>query len=222
MTRSTLRRMVPCIALTIAAHAVLLAVPVRPVGAATGAPIPQTLQLRWLEQPAPPTAEAATESGLQLLAAHLAPLPKPSAALPQTPLIKELAIAPTMPVTQPDLPPLSGLAVGGAADEDDLFVARALLSVPPTPLGPVVLAHPPAFPGVGRFAAELTLFIDETGAVVRVRTEGAALPPMLEDAARNAFMNVRFRPGELAEHGVVKSRIRVEVVFESDVRRRLG
>ncbi len=61
----------------------------------------------------------------------------------------------------------------------------------------------------------MTLFIDETGAVVRVRCEGNTLPPAFEEAARNAFMNVRFRPGELADHGAVKSRIRVEVVFEA-------
>ena len=39
-----------------------------------------------------------------------------------------------------------------------------------------------------------------------------------EDAARRAFTRVRFRPGEAAGHGVVKSRIRVEVTFENTLR----
>jgi len=95
-----------------------------------------------------------------------------------------------------------------------MFLARSLLAVPPTPLAPVIIAYPDV-PGMAeRYSGELTLFIDETGAVVRVRVERNALPPALEEAARNAFMSVRFRPGELTEHGAVKSRIRVEVVFE--------
>jgi hypothetical protein len=35
-------------------------------------------------------------------------------------------------------------------------------------------------------------------------------------------MSVRFRPGQLAEHGAVKSRIRVEVVFENGAPRLTG
>jgi hypothetical protein len=54
------------------------------------------------------------------------------------------------------------------------------------------------------------------------RSCACALPPALEDAARKAFVQARFRPGEHAEHGVVKSRIRVEVVFEGGMPLRLG
>jgi hypothetical protein len=60
-------------------------------------------------------------------------------------------------------------------------------SVPPMPLAPVIISYPDTVGAGERHAGELTLFIDETGAVVR---------------------------GELAEQGAVKSRIRIEVVFE--------
>ncbi len=128
------------------------------------------------------------------------------------------------PPVEPSPPLLSelGWSLPGVADEDDVFLARSLLSVPPAPLAPVLIAYPDAAAVAARYSGELTLYIDETGTVVRVRAEPGELPPALEEAARRAFMSVRFRPGELAEHGAVKSRIRVEVVFEGGAPLLLG
>jgi periplasmic protein TonB len=214
MTRSTLSRMGPCIVLTIAAHAGLLALPARPAHTAIGTATGSGLQVRLVEQPmSTSVAQAVSVAAEHALGAErlAPPLPASSIPLKYTPA---LAATPILFV-QPELPPLSGWALASVANEDDQFVARALLDVAPSPLAPVLLVFPKRFGDSGRFVGELTLFIDETGTVVRVRSEGETLPPVLEDAARSAFMNVRFRPGELAEHGAVKSRIRVEVVFES-------
>jgi periplasmic protein TonB len=117
---------------------------------------------------------------------------------------------------------LLGLSLPGVANEDDQYVVRSLLTVPPVPLSPVVIDFPDFKGEANRYVAALTLFIDESGVVVRVKAEGNALPSPLEEAARNAFMRARFRPGELTDLGAVKSRIRVEVVFESGAPRQVG
>ena len=62
--------------------------------------------------------------------------------------------------------------------------------------------------------AQLTLFIDESGYVQRVRVDGPALPPLLEEAAVNVFRQARFSPGQVGTQ-VVRSMIRIEVNFES-------
>lgn len=70
----------------------------------------------------------------------------------------------------------------------------------------------------GRFRAVMTLFVDETGQVLRVRLEpdeAGTLPPVLEDSARQAFLAGRFEPGELGGRAV-RSRLRVEVEFRDD------
>ena len=77
-----------------------------------------------------------------------------------------------------------------------------------------MLATPDVVRAGERFRGELTLFIDETGMVVRVRKEDDGLTEALEEVARRAFMETRFSPGELSDAGAVKSRIRIEVVFD--------
>lgn len=118
----------------------------------------------------------------------------------------------------PQVDSFMGLSLPGVATDEDLYFPRALLSVPPAALDLVVIDYPRFDGDAGRYVAELSLFIDETGRVARVRVDSGSLPPALEDAARRAFTQARFRPGEAAEHGAVKSRIRIEVVFESGQR----
>lgn len=131
-------------------------------------------------------------------------------------LVAEAAVEPH-PVEIPAAvtPPLEafGLVVPGIDSDDDYF-PRAMLTVVPTPMEPVLIAYPVIEQDSGRHSSELTLFIDETGRVARVRVDGNELPPAMEEAARNAFINARFRSGEL-DGRAVKSRIRIEVVFDS-------
>jgi len=65
-----------------------------------------------------------------------------------------------------------------------------------------------------RHTGVLALFIDELGVVRRVRAEGDALPPVLEAVATQAFLDARFKPGEV-QGQPVRSLIRVEVVFDN-------
>ena len=98
------------------------------------------------------------------------------------------------------------------------YVPRPLLSVAPEPVIPVVIAVPPAAAAgrlIGRYSAVLALYIDEEGRVRRVEAESPALPEPMERAARQAFLAARFSPGQVAGQ-VVKSRIRVEVVFDDE------
>lgn len=96
---------------------------------------------------------------------------------------------------------------------DDAFLPRSRLTIPPAPLANIVIEYPLA-EGVRRhYVGELSLFIDETGRVVRIRSDGTPLPQALDDAAREAFAKARFTPGEL-EGRKVRSRIRVEVTFD--------
>jgi periplasmic protein TonB len=214
--RSQWRRLVPCVALIVVAHTALLALPMRPAVAASRPAA--ALQVRIIAVAPEMVAEANQRVALRSAqsvrhaAVEPAPPPAPLTALAQQP------VAPTAP-TEPDMAPWpvqAGLALPRVGTEDDHYLARSLLTVPPVSLTPVLINYPDAPDTGDRYRGELTLFIDETGAVVRVRAEGDALPPALEDAARRAFMSTRFSPGELAEHGAVKSRIRVEVVFERD------
>ena len=115
-------------------------------------------------------------------------------------------------------PPLStgelgGTAAGAAAEPD--YLPRERLSVAPRPLASIDIPFPPDVPGTVNLATELSLFIDETGTVRRVRVDGAALPPALEDAARSSFLAARFTPGEL-DGAPVRALIRVAVSFETE------
>ena len=66
----------------------------------------------------------------------------------------------------------------------------------------------------GRHVGVLSIFIDEHGQVQRSEADDAVgLPEALVQAAREAFMAAQFAPGEI-DGRAVKSRVRVEVVFD--------
>jgi TonB family protein len=111
----------------------------------------------------------------------------------------------------PPQPAFGLVAPVGEVDAD--YYPRAALSLAPAPLAAIVIDYPPVANDSGHHVSELSLFIDETGHVTRVRVDGPALPPALEQAAREAFTGARFRPGEVDGHAV-KARIRIEVVFD--------
>lgn len=107
---------------------------------------------------------------------------------------------------------------GGPDVPEEEYLPRSALSLAPEALGEVLLAYPPEAPP-GRYGGVLTLFIDADGQVRRVRREAARagepeLPPAFEEAARQAFLAARFRPGE-RDGRPVKARIRIAVEFEA-------
>lgn len=112
-------------------------------------------------------------------------------------------------------------SASASADSDTTFTGyarRDMLDRAPQALGIVQISYPPGVePGSVR-TGRLTLFIDEAGAVRKVLLVSPAdaqnaLPAPFVEAAREAFLQARFAPGE--RQGMpVKSRIDVEVSFD--------
>jgi periplasmic protein TonB len=133
------------------------------------------------------------------------PTPSPPSSLPIEPAILTLA---------PDAQ--SQAAETSSPDDFDgsNYIPRPLLTVPPSSLASIVLDVPEGTFAGERYAGVLSLFIDEEGQVKHVAADGTTLPPEFEQVAREAFMASPFLAGQL-EGRSVKSRLRVEVVFDS-------
>ena len=209
------RRMAPVVILVLGLHAVLLATPVRSARADGAASASRPLQVRTLAVAAVATPAATLAPAIHR-ASERAALPVERAAeslppVPQALSAELLAPVPAAEITPPM--PVFGLVIPGIDSDDDYF-PRALLTQAPSPIEPVLIDYPLLDHDPGQHSSELTLFIDETGRVTRVRVDGAELPFELEAAARNAFVHARFHSGEL-DGRAVKSQIRIEVVFDS-------
>ena len=212
------RHMLPwCIALSAAVHVLLLAAVVpagpRPGGlphAASRAARPISVRL-ITEAPAAGIAALSAASAAAPVpeasgVPHVATGPDPAPAQAST---SEPASAPTRG------PDSSAVATGPGDAVDGGYVPRPLLSIAPQPGAPVVIATPPDMVETGRRVGVLALYIDEQGRVRRIDAEQPVLPPAMERAAREAFMAARFSPGQV-DGRVVRSRIRVEVVFDNE------
>jgi hypothetical protein len=105
------------------------------------------------------------------------------------------------------MPPLA------APGEYDDYVPSAMLTTAPEPRDAVIIPPPTSDAPSGRYEGVLTLFIDEQGQVQNVVGSEPLLPPVMEQAAREAFMGARFVPGEIDGHAV-RSKVRVQVVFD--------
>jgi len=110
--------------------------------------------------------------------------------------------------------PLAPLVSVTLEVETDSYIPRNQLSTPPVPKTTIVLEPPLGELTNDRLVGILSLFIDEQGRVQRVDAEEPTLPPAFEQAAREAFMAAEFSSGKV-DGLAVKSRMRVEVVFES-------
>ena len=94
------------------------------------------------------------------------------------------------------------------------YVPREFLSLAPAPLSDIDVPFPDSVKGEFKVSVQLALYIDEAGVVQRVRLDGPAPRPALEEAALTVFRQARFTPGEI-DGQIVRSLIRVEVKFES-------
>jgi protein TonB len=228
------RRMLPwCVALSASVHVLLLALlvsaqsqprsggwalhsrwrPARPIAVRLAAPAtlpPLSAALSELTPaglPATPASAASAASGPALTASSaLPPENAPSASMVAT------AAAPMS---------AASLAAGDVGEAlEGGYLPRPLLSIAPEPAIPVVIPTPSSSsPGtgrlIGRYSGVLALYIDEQGQVRRIEAEPPALPESMELAARAAFLGARFSPGQV-DGRAVKSRIRVEVVFDDE------
>jgi protein TonB len=98
------------------------------------------------------------------------------------------------------------------------YYPRPELDVGPAPQGPILIDFPRGVneePGGARHVGRLSLFIDEAGTVrqVAIVPTDPPLPPAMQDAARNAFLQARFAPGQ-RQGAIVRSRIDIEVTFD--------
>jgi hypothetical protein len=205
-----------CVLIVVAMHVSLLAVPARSAAPRTEAQgNGQAVQLRAVHLAPLSDAREATESTLPP-----SRLPAPQSAKANAASNSARAASgrtddspASVDVADPSprLPDL-GLYAWSANPLDDYY-PRTELTVGPAPQGSVQIEYP-AFDGERElYVSELLLLIDEAGVVSSVLLVGPPLPAPLEDAARAAFLQVPFRPGE-RDGRPVKSRIRVEVVFD--------
>jgi hypothetical protein len=104
--------------------------------------------------------------------------------------------------------------VEGSPGDDTSYLPRRLLSLGPQPRQRIELPLADGLPAGSRVSAELTLFIDETGSVRRVRFDRGDLPVWLEDAVRQSFLQAHFQPGQRNDQAV-RAQMRIEVEFES-------
>jgi Gram-negative bacterial TonB protein C-terminal len=191
-------RWLVCIAISIALHiAVLIRTPVAPFwpgGVVSSGP---DIDVRLVT--ARPPAEVATAEQ------NIASQNVPAAETPEPPHSE-------IPRSESTRAPM---AVPVPLESDDAqYASPETLSVRPMPMGEINVPYPDDTGDRGISKTSLTLFIDEDGTVVRVRIDDSELPPQFQEAAKNAFAKARFHPGQMGDRPV-KSRMRVEVTFES-------
>jgi periplasmic protein TonB len=205
-----------CLLIVLGLHVSLLAIPARSAAPRTEAAASvRAVHVRTLQMAA---LSGAPESPAAMRASHSSAQESVTVdAIPH--LTGKLAVepdaAPTLADgagTAPTLPDL-GLYAWSAEPVDDYY-PRTELTVGPTPAGVVQIEYPAVDGERDLYVSELVLLIDETGVVSRVLLVGAPLPAQLEEAARSAFLHALFMPGE-RDGRAVKSRIRVEVVFDN-------
>jgi periplasmic protein TonB len=209
--RRRLDPLLVCAALATSLHAAVLTLPVRgdapPLAQRHAAP---PLAVRLLAAPGEPSVRppALSTGAIGSAAGPATVRPEPDLR----PAARE-STRQTGSASASVSPAVHGLALrmAGVLSDDDYFT-RSALDVAPHPTQPVLIEYPPATLG-GRHVSELSLFIDETGRVVKVRVDGPPLPAAMEDAARRAFMGASFSPGQV-DGLPVRSRIRIEVAFE--------
>lgn len=97
------------------------------------------------------------------------------------------------------------------------FVSVEGLTQRPAPASNVLIPYPAGPDVPGRISVILTLFIDESGQVVRVAALDSDIPQRFVDAATASFESALFSPG-LTAGDPVKSRVQIEVTFDSSER----
>lgn len=205
----------PVLVVVLLAHAAALTfvatAPAPPQGRAGVQPL-RTLYVRAVQpqpgappEPAAPAApEAAAQPGAPPAVAAAIPAPAETRALPRVERPSGSGAEPT-----PD-PQAAASAAGAEAP----YHPRGELTVPPRLLSSVNVAFPEEVKGIVALKVRIALFIDEQGAVQRIRIDTPDIHPSFERAVREAFADARFTPGQL-EATAVRSQIRLEVEFSA-------
>ena len=168
-------------------------------GALHGAPL--AFQVRPVQPtatagaPVPAALRGATESNLPPVAA---PQPAPAVAATAPPATPERTAAPT-----PEAP----------------YLPRGQLTVTPKLVGHVDVPFPADVDGTVDLKVRVTLFIDERGAVQKLRLDSPDVHPAFERSIREAFAAARFSPGEV-DRVAVRSQVRLEIDFQAPTGRK--
>jgi periplasmic protein TonB len=95
------------------------------------------------------------------------------------------------------------------------YYPRPELDIGPQAKDPVLIAYPEGVDTAGPHTGRLSLFIDEAGIVrkVDIQPTEPPLPQAMQDAARQAFLQAQFWPGQ-RQGAIVRSRIDIEVTFD--------
>lgn len=182
-------------------HAALLAAPSPPTSPRVEGVKRPAVQLRSISMEMPMSAAAAAP--YETTPGRLAPRQRPEARL----------VAASVSTTSPAAAAVPDWRTSPADAFAD-YLPRSALSVGPRPQLPVLIDYPSFASESEHYAGEFEIFIDDSGGVVRVVAEDPSLPLILVQAVRDAFLPARFAPGEV-DGFAVRSRIRIEVVFES-------
>lgn len=180
-------------------------------------------------QPAPQGAAAARVVTVQVRAVQPAnpdQQPEGAAASPEPVKAASQAAEPPEPVQNADPPePLAwvrpaapaghaSVAPQPAGAPEPPYIPRGELTVAPKLLSSVQVPFPEDVGGIVDLTVQVTLFIDEKGAVQRIRVDTPDVHPAFERALHETFGVARFAPGEL--HQVpVRSQVRLEVAFQA-------
>lgn len=170
-----------------------------------------------LESPAP-APEGLRASVMTVTVRPLVPQRDPQEPQPQPQV--QPAVAPqlaevTAPARMPDPVQVAKAPEAAAAPVlDPPYLPRGELTVAPKLLTHADVPFPDEVSGIVDLTVRLTLFIDERGAVQRVRLDTPDVPAPFERAVQETFGAARFAPGEL-DHVPVRSQVRLEVQFEA-------
>lgn len=118
-------------------------------------------------------------------------------------------------------PPQAEAVEAPPAGSSDTYLSRDAVDLGPQPVGLIQIPYPDGVQPATQRALQagqvhtgrLTLYIDENGSVRRVQIHGDELPAPFQEAARNAFLQARFVPGQRMGQPV-KVRIDIEVSFD--------
>lgn len=94
------------------------------------------------------------------------------------------------------------------------YIPRPQLSIAPAALTPIMIEAPLEQREPQRITGILSIYINESGRVDHINPSGLEEFPEFEKAALAAFQGVTYTPGQV-QGQVVKSRIRIEVVFDN-------
>ncbi|MEJ5988388.1 energy transducer TonB [Ramlibacter sp. PS3R-8] len=125
-----------------------------------------------------------------------------------------VAAAATAPTLGPATPERTA-----APAPDAPYLPRGQLTVTPKLVGHVDVPFPNDVDGTVDLKVRVTLFIDERGAVQKLRLDSPDVHPAFERSIREAFAAARFSPGEV-DRVAVRSQVRLEIDFQAPTGRK--